>query len=247
MTPRRTAEPSENLFLAARDPRPLAARMRPRTLDEYVGQPHVTAPNAPLARDRTGETGSLILWVLPAPERRRSGTSSRVLPVVPSSLQCRERGRARLREIFELGTRIVALGECEAQQTVAAEFPQRPQVGQDTLLPAVEDGTVTLIGATTENPSFELNAALLSRARVIVLESLAPAEIETLLSRARDDRELGLGGMELSVDAEVFPRLAVETDGDARRALTVLEAAAVGVRGGSRSRCCRMPPALATA
>ena len=234
MPPRRAPEPSENLFLAARDPRPLAARMRPRTLDEYVGQPLVTAANAPLrtAIER-GETGSLVLWGPPGTGKttlghliaRAAGRSFEPFSAVSE-------GVPRLREIFDLARGRLASGGAGTVLFVD-EIHRLNKSQQDSLLPAVEDGTVTLIGATTENPSFELNAALLSRARVVVLDPLTAADIELLLVRARDDRELGLGALELTIDDAVLSRLAQESDGDARRALTVLEAAAaqVGVRG----------------
>jgi putative ATPase len=102
---------------------------------------------------------------------------------------------------------------------------------QDAFLPAVESGVVTLIGATTENPSFELNGALLSRARVVVLEPLSPDDIVTVLRRALTENERGLGGWSLTADDDALRWLSVESDGDARRALNVLEAAAEHVRG----------------
>ena len=217
MPPRRAApDSSENLFLTARDPRPLAARMRPRTLDEYVGQPHVTASGAPLrtAIER-GETGSLILWGPPGTGKTTLGhLIARAAGRAFEPFSAVSEGVPRLREIFELARGRLASGGAGTVLFVD-EIHRLNKAQQDSLLPAVEDGTVTLIGATTENPSFELNAALLSRARVIVLESLTPVDLETLLVRARGDKELGLGGMELTVDDEVFPRLAVESDGDA--------------------------------
>lgn len=234
MPPRRTAEPSENLFLAARDPRPLAARMRPRTLDEYVGQPHVTAPGSPLrSAIERGETGSLVLWGPPGTGKTTLGhLIARAAGRAFEPFSAVSEGVPRLREIFDMARGRLASGGAGTVLFVD-EIHRLNKSQQDSLLPAVEDGTVTLIGATTENPSFELNAALLSRARVIVLELLTPADIETLLLRARTDRELGLGSMELTLDDDALARLATESDGDARRALSVLEAAAsqVGVGG----------------
>ena len=166
MPPRRTAEPSENLFLAARDPRPLAARMRPRTLDEYVGQPHVTAPNAPLrtAIER-GETGSLVLWGPPGTGKTTLGhLIARAAGRAFEPFSAVSEGVPRLREIFDLARGRLASGGAGTVLFVD-EIHRLNKAQQDSLLPAVEDGTVTLIGATTENPSFELNAALLSRAR----------------------------------------------------------------------------------
>jgi putative ATPase len=105
---------------------------------------------------------------------------------------------------------------------------------QDSLLPPAEDGTITLIGATTENPSFEVIGALLSRTRVFVLKPLSPEDIERLLQRALSDSERGLGAMSLTIDPEALALMAAEADGDARRALTVLEAAAMHVGQGGR-------------
>jgi putative ATPase len=232
--PRRPAEASENLFLAARDPRPLAARMRPRTLDEYVGQPHVTGATAPLrSAIERGETGSLVLWGPPGTGKTTLGhLIARAAGQAFEPFSAVSEGVPRLREIFDLARGRLASGG-KGTILFVDEIHRLNKAQQDSLLPAVEDGTVTLIGATTENPSFELNAALLSRARVVVLESLAPADLRALLDRALADTELGLGSMELAVDEEVLDRLATEADGDARRALTVLEAAAaqVGVKG----------------
>ncbi len=234
MSRRREAGGGESLFQAARDTRPLAARMRPRSLDEFVGQAHLLAPGAAfrLGLER-GETGSLILWGPP-------GTGKTTL----ANLIAQHGGRAfvpfsavsegvpRLREIFDGARERLAAGGPSTVLFVD-EIHRLNKGQQDTLLPAVEDGLVTLIGATTENPSFELVGALLSRARVVVLEPLAPADVATVLRRALADRERGVGAMELTVPDEVLDILALEADGDARRALTILEIAAqqVGLRG----------------
>src|SRR5690606_11800193 len=103
---------------------------------------------------------------------------------------------------------------------------------QDSLLPPAEDGTVTLVGATTENPSFEINGALLSRTRVFVLRPLTAEHLEVRLRRALEDRERGLGALDFRVDEDALRSIAAEADGDARRALTVLEAAAAHVGQG---------------
>jgi putative ATPase len=115
----------------------------------------------------------------------------------------------------------------------ADEIHRFNKAQQDAFLPHVESGTITLIGATTENPSFEINGALLSRVRVFVLRPLAPSDIEVVLRRALGDAERGLGAMGLTVDDDAIALLATEADGDARRALTILEAAAdhVGTGG----------------
>jgi len=230
----RKRDAEESLFVAARDTRPLAARMRPRSLDEYVGQPRLLAPGTPFrtAIER-GETGSLILWGPPGTGKTTLAhlialTTRRAF--VPFSAV--SEGVPRLREIFDDARERIASGG-SATLLFVDEIHRLNKAQQDTLLPAVEEGTVTLIGATTENPSFELNAALLSRARVVVLQPLSADDIGVVLRRALEDEERGIGALGLSVDEAVLRRLAEESDGDARRALTVLEAAAlqVGLRG----------------
>ena len=229
---RRDAE--ESLFVAARDTRPLAARMRPRSLAEFVGQPQLLAPSAAFRTTiERGETGSLILWGPPGTGKTTLGhliATATHRSFVPFSAV--SEGVPRLREIFDDARERIAAGGA-ATLLFVDEIHRLNKAQQDTLLPAVEEGTVTLIGATTENPSFELNAALLSRARVVVLQPLTADDIVVLLRRALEDEERGIGTVALAVEEDVLRRLAEESDGDARRALTVLEAAAlqVGLRG----------------
>jgi putative ATPase len=139
----------------------------------------------------------------------------------------------RIREIVaEARARL----DAGASQTImfVDEIHRLNKAQQDSLLPPSEDGTITLIGATTENPSFEINGALLSRTRVFVLLPLTAEHVAGLLRRALDDQERGLGRMELQVEPEAIDAIAAEADGDARRALTVIEAAAAHVgRGGT--------------
>jgi len=216
------------LFGGAPAPQPLAARMRPRSLEEYAGQEELLGPGKPLRRAiEQGNLGSFVLW---GPPGTGKTTLARLVAIggsrefVPFSAV--SEGVPRLREIFaEARER----QQSEGRGTIlfVDEIHRLNKSQQDSLLAAVEDGTVTLIGATTENPSFEVNGALLSRARVFVLRSLRVEEIELLLKRALDDKERGLGALEIKLDEGVLAFLALQADGDARRALVALEAAAL--------------------
>jgi len=207
--------------------------MRPRTLNEFVGQESVLAPGKPLREAiERGTVGSLILWGPPGSGKTTLGflvaqTTDREF--VPFSAVTE--GVPRVREIIAEAARRLEMGK--GTILFVDEIHRFNRAQQDAFLPAVESGTVTLIGATTENPSFELNGALLSRARVVVLEPLSPDHIMVVLKRALTDAEHGLGAQNLSADDEALRWLAVEADGDARRALNVLEAAAEHAGPGS--------------
>ena len=214
-------------------PAPLAARMRPRTLDEFVGQEHLLAPGHALGDAiRRGNIGSVIFWGPPG-----SGKTSLARLIarhtgrqfVPFSAVTD--GVPRLREIVKEAEGRRALGR--GTILFCDEIHRFNRAQQDAFLPHVESGLLTLIGATTENPSFELNGALLSRCRVYVLRRLQQADVELVLKAAVVDPERGLGELHLAVDDATVALLAAQSDGDARRALTVLEAAAnlVGDRG----------------
>lgn len=216
---------------------PLAARLRPRTLDEVVGQAHLLAPGHALGDAiRRGDVGSVILW---GPPGSGKTTLARVIARHTErefvTFSAVTEGVQRVREILREAEDRRRLG----RETIffCDEIHRFNRGQQDAFLPAVESGLITLIGATTENPSFELNAALLSRSRVYVLEPLAEADLASLLRRALADRERGLGAMELRVADDAIDFLAAAADGDARRALTALEAASqqVGL-GGEISR-----------
>jgi putative ATPase len=206
--------------------------MRPRTLDEFVGQNRIIGPDTPLrvAIER-GTVDSLLFWGPP-------GTGKTTLARLIAHYTDREfvpfsavvDGVPRVREI-------VAEAEDrrnEGRGTIlfVDEIHRLNRAQQDAFLPHVERGTVTLIGATTENPSFEINGALLSRLRVFVLDPLGIDDLVSVLHDALADTERGLGAERLSVDEDALRFLAESADGDARRALTALEAAAIHVGAG---------------
>jgi putative ATPase len=206
---------------------PLADRMRPRVLDEVAGQDDLVGADGPLRRlAQAGTLPSLILW---GPPGCGKTTLARLLAGDPARatfvpLSAVTAGVRDVREVVDRAARETASG----RRTVLFldEIHRFNRAQQDALLPHVERGTVTLIGATTENPSFEVVAPLLSRCRVFTLRALSREAIAGLLRRALGDRERGLGASELRADPEVLAALAAAADGDARRALGLLEAAA---------------------
>jgi putative ATPase len=201
--------------------------MRPRSLDEFVGQDSLVGSGAPL-RDliEKDRVPSLILWgppgcgktTLAAILARTTGARFEPFSAVTE-------GIPRVRELIEQAAERKRAGGPETILFVD-EIHRFNRAQQDALLPHVERGTITLIGATTENPSFEVVGPLLSRTRVFVLEPLAPEAVEALLRRALADGERGLGGRGLTADDDALRRLAETVDGDARRALNALETAA---------------------
>ena len=227
--PRRTGASTdeESLFSTAAQAQPLAARMRPRTLDEYVGQRHLLAPGKPLREAvEKGTPGSIIFWGPPGSGKTTlahliAASTGRVF--VPFSAVTE--GVPRIREIVNEARARLASG---GKQTILFidEIHRLNKAQQDSLLPPTEQGVVTLIGATTENPSFEINGALLSRTRVFVLQPLAAEDVASVVRRALGDSERGLGAFGLRIADDAVALISAEADGDARRALTVLEAAA---------------------
>ncbi len=208
---------------------PLAARMRPRTLDEILGQDHILGPGRILRRSiEEDHIPSMILWGPPG-----SGKTT-LAEVIARQTQARfatlsavSAGVADLRKVVEDAGK---LRQFSKQRTIMFidEIHRFNKAQQDAVLPHVERGVVTLIGATTENPGFEVNAALLSRCRVFTLKALTEEQIITILQRALHDKERGLGQVPVYIDDDALQQIAVFANGDARTALNVLELAAQG-------------------
>jgi len=205
--------------------RPLADRMRPRTLDEFVGQEHLIAPGKPLrAQIERDDIGSLIFWGPP-------GTGKTTLAKIIARMT-----RAEFIEFSAVLSGIKEIKQVMADAERARQYGTRTIVfvdeihrfnkaQQDAFLPHVEKGNIRLIGATTENPSFEIISALLSRSRVYVLKPLTEEQIVLLLRRAITDSERGLGETKLAASDDVLQQIAAYSSGDARSAYNVLEVA----------------------
>jgi putative ATPase len=206
--------------------RPLADRMRPRTLDEFVGQEHLIAPGKPLRTQiERDDTGSLIFWGPP-------GTGKTTLAQIIAHMT-----KAEFIEFSAVLTGIKEIKQVMADAEHARQYGTRTIVfideihrfnkaQQDAFLPHVEKGNIRLIGATTENPSFEIIAALLSRCRVYVLKPLTEEQIVVLLKRTLEDDQRGLGSQKLRASDDALQKIASYSSGDARSAYNVLEVAA---------------------
>jgi putative ATPase len=205
---------------------PLAERIRPRTLDEVIGQPQLLGPGRPLrlALDR-GALHSMIFWGPPGTGKTTLGrlvasvAGAEFVPIsaVTSGLKdVKDVIGAADRRRAQTGRRTVLFVD---------EIHRFNKAQQDAFLPHVEAGTIILVGATTENPSFEVNSALLSRAKVYVLHPLSTADVVSILQRALGDRERGLGDVQVDADEAALTALAVHANGDARVALNLLEQA----------------------
>ncbi|WP_408581940.1 AAA family ATPase, partial [Obesumbacterium proteus] len=202
---------------------PLAARMRPETLKQYIGQRHLLAEGKPLPRAiEAGHLHSMILWGPPGTGKttlaeligRYGNADVERISAVTSGIKEIREAIERARNNRDAGRRTILFVD---------EVHRFNKSQQDAFLPHIEDGTITFIGATTENPSFELNSALLSRARVYLLKALTSEDIVEVLNQAMADKDRGYGGQNIVLPDDTRDMIAELVGGDARRALNTLE------------------------
>src|SRR6267378_6788910 len=204
---------------------PLADRMRPRTLEEFVGQEHLVGQGKPLRLQmERDDAGSMLFWGPP-------GTGKTTLAKIIAAMS-----RAEFIEFSAVLSGIKEIKQVMAEAERARQYGTRTilfideihrfnRAQQDAFLPHVEKGNIRLIGATTENPSFEINGALLSRCRVYILNQLTEEQIVVLLRRALEDSERGLGKLNVRAPEQVLQQIAAYSSGDARAAYNILEIA----------------------
>jgi putative ATPase len=223
---RKKASTTASLFQPPEALKPLAERMRPQNLDEMVGQRRLLAPGAALRRAiESGHVHSMILWGPPGCGKttlalllaKYADAEFRAISAVLSGLPEVREVLAEAQQRFNEGRRTVLFVD---------EVHRFNKAQQDAFLPHIERGSILFVGATTENPSFELNSALLSRCRVHVMDAVSVDDIVDALRRALDDASRGLGGQNVRVNDENLRLIAQAADGDVRRALTLLEIAA---------------------
>jgi putative ATPase len=225
--PRRSSSPADNALFPESDAlKPLAERMRPRTLDEIVGQDRLLGPGTALRRAlEAGSVHSMVLWGPPGCGKttlallvaQYAEAHFQAISAVLSGLADVRKALAEAETLYAQGRRSVLFVD---------EVHRFNKAQQDAFLPHIERGVIVFVGATTENPSFELNSALLSRCRVHVMDAVGADDIVIALKRALVDDERGLGALHLQVGDEALSLMAKAADGDVRRALTFLEIAA---------------------